>query len=105
MKDQIFLYDLEKSEGEKHLVKGVNYQPYAYPPTIEGIYLNKEDFPVLEESKLKTNDVKLYYNQATNKAYYEYFERPISEESEIEILKKQVAELSFLVMQLQGGTN
>lgn len=41
----------------------------------------------------------------TQQVYYEYEDIPISEENEIDILKKQVAELSFLVMQLQGGTN
>jgi|GEM_PF-2266029 len=39
----------------------------------------------------------------TQQVYYEYEEIPKSEEDEIDILKKQVADLYF--MQLQGGTN
>ncbi len=47
----------------------------------------------------------LIYDKESNTVYAKYEDIPISEEGEIDILKKQVAELSFLVMQLQGGTN
>ncbi|MBS5787200.1 MAG: hypothetical protein KIC98_04775 [Clostridioides difficile] len=109
MNKQIFIYDLQKVEDDIFLIRGINYQPHIFKPNVEGVFLNEEDFPILDESKLKINDAKLYYNQATNKAYYEYFERPKTEDDiskeKIIFLEKQVADLSFLVMQLQGGTN
>lgn len=67
----------------------------------EGIVLEKVPEPQKAEGKAAIRCVDL----DTQEVYYEYEDIPISEEREIEILKKQVAELSFLVMQLQGGTN
>lgn len=92
MNKQIFLYDLEKVEGEVYWAKGINYQPHNNPPTTEGVFINKEEFPILDEVNILTNDAKLYYNQATNKAYYEYFERTKTEE---ELLKDEIKELKL----------
>ena len=58
-----------------------------------------------EGENIPGKEIILKYNPDTNKLYFEYEDFPISKETEIDILKKQVAELSFLVMQLQGGTN
>lgn len=45
----------------------------------------------------------LKYDKESNTVYPKYEDIPKTEEDEIEILKKQVADLYF--MQLQGGTN
>lgn len=108
MKNKLFLYDLEKIKEEIYWTKGINYQPHINIPNIEGIYINKEDFPELEENKLTTHDAKLYYDKTKNKVYYEYIEKQLINEQAIQdkkiaVLEKQVADLYF--MQLQGGTN
>lgn len=67
----------------------------------EGVVLEIVPEPQKSEGKAAIRCVDL----DTQEVYYEYVDIPKTEESEIDILKKQVAELSFLVMQLQGGTN
>lgn len=41
----------------------------------------------------------------TKEAYYEYEDIPQTEEDKIGFLEKQVADLTFMIMQMQGGTN
>lgn len=90
MENKIFLHSLEQIEGDVFYVKGINYQPHVIKPTVEGVYINKEDLPILDDDVLVTKDAKLYYNQATNKVFYHYFEQPKTEE---DILKDRVFEL------------
>lgn len=65
----------------------------------EGIVLEIVPEPQKAEGKAAIRCVDL----DTQEVYYEYEDIPISEETKIEILEKQVADLYF--MQLQGGTN
>lgn len=90
MENKIFLHNLEQIEGDIFYVRGINYQPDVIKPTVEGVYINKEDLPILDDDALITKDAKLYYNKSTNKAFYHYFERPKTEE---DLLKDRVYEL------------
>ncbi|WP_027702275.1 hypothetical protein [Metaclostridioides mangenotii] len=66
-----------------------------------GIVLETVPEPQEIEGKIAIRCVDL----DTRQVYYEYEDVPKSEEDEIEILKKQVADLYFMQMQPQGGTN
>lgn len=106
---KILLTNIKKTDGIEHIVGGVNFFPLTnniIDP--EGILINKEDFTEVDFIKAKTKDYILIYNEETNKAYYEYFDKVSEEDTtmqgkKIAILEQQVAELYF--MQLQGGTN
>lgn len=101
----IYINDLKQLKDEIYKVCGVHFFPIRDQiDTSNGFLIKKEDFPIIDEEKKETMDHVLYYEKSTNKAYYEYIEREkTDEENEIEILKKQVADLYF--MQLQEGTN
>ncbi len=97
----IFLGNLEQIKDNKYKVGLIHYKPELLQDTSNGILVENLPEPTQQDGKV---DV-LHVNIDTQQVYYEYENIPISEENEIDILKKQVAELSFLVMQLQGGTN
>ncbi len=97
----IFLGNLEQVKDNKHKVNFIHYKAELLQDTSNGILVDKLAEPTQQDGKVAV----LYVNIDTQQVYYEYEDIPISKETEIDILKKQVAELSFLVMQLQGGTN
>ena len=97
----IFLGNLEQIKDNKYKVNFIHYKPELLQDTSEGILVETLPEPTQQDGKVAV----LYVNIDTKEPFYEYEDIPKSEDDEIEILKKQVAELSFLVMQLQGGTN
>lgn len=97
----IFLGNLEQIKDNKHKVNFIHYKAELLQDTSNGILVEKLPESTQQERKVAV----LYVNIDTKEPFYEFEDIPMSEESEIDILKKQVAELSFLVMQLQGGTN
>ena len=96
-----FLGNLQQIKGNKYEVGLIHYKPELLQDTSNGILVEKLPEPTQQDGKVAV----LYVNIDTKETFYEYEDIPKTEESEIDILKKQVAELSFLVMQLQGGTN
>ncbi|MCR1955143.1 hypothetical protein NSA24_10100 [Clostridioides mangenotii] len=97
----IFLGNLEQIKDNKHKVNFIHYKAELLQDTSNGILVEKLPESTQQEGKVAV----LYVNIDTKEPFYEFEDIPMLEESEIDILKKQVAELSFLVMQLQGGTN
>lgn len=98
----IFLGNLEQIKDNKHKVNFIHYRAEAYGgDKSNGILVEKLAEPTQQDGKVAV----LYVNIDTKEPFYEFEDIPISKETEIDILKKQVAELSFLVMQLQGGTD
>lgn len=112
----IFLGSLQQIEGSKYeaMLMGYDVEDRARRRNLTvdeftkqvleektGIVLETVPEPQKTEGKAAKRCVDL----DTQEVYYEYEDIPKTEESEIEILKKQVADLTFLVMQLQGGTN
>ncbi len=97
----IFLGNLEQIKDSKYKVNFIHYKPELLQDTSGGILVEKLPESTQQDGKVAV----LYVNKDTKEPFYEYEDIPISEENKIEILEKQVAELSFLVMQLQGGTN
>ncbi len=98
----IFLGNLEQVKDNKHKVNFIHYKAEEYGgDKNNGILVEKLPEPTQQDGKVAV----LYVNIDTKVPFYEHEDIPISEETKIEILEKQVAELSFLVMQLQGGTN
>lgn len=95
----IFLGNLEQIKDNKHKVNFIHYKAELLQDTSNGILVEKLPEPTLQDGKVAV----LYVNIDTKVPYYEYEDIPKVEEDEIDILKKQVAELYF--MQLQGGTN
>lgn len=112
---QILLTSLMERDEVILEVLGVNFFPFTYGGDVsKGILINKEDFPLLDQNKSLAMDYRLYYNKATNKAYYEYFEQPKTEEDmlkeEIKELKLQqettdkiTADLAYELMMLKGA--
>lgn len=97
----IFLGNLEKIQDNKHKVSFIHYKAELLQDTSNGMLVEK----LPEQTQQNGKVAVLYVNIDTKEPFYEYEDIPMSEETKIEILEKQVAELSFLVMQLQGGTN
>jgi len=98
----ILLGSFKQIEGNKHKVGLIHYRPELLQDTSGGILVETLPKPL---QQFEGKESVLYVNIDTKEPFYEYEDIPISEETKIEILEKQVAELSFLVMQLQGGTN
>jgi len=97
----IFLGNLEQIQDNKHKVNFIHYKAELLQDTSNGILVEK----LPEANQQGEKAAVLYVNIDTKESFYEYEDIPKTEEKKIEILEKQVAELSFLVMQLQGGTN
>lgn len=112
--NKILLQDLKEVKENIFIVNSVHYFPIKSGINTEnGILIHKEDFPIIDNKIIETMDYRLYYNKATNKAYYEYFERPKTEEDllkdEIKELKLQqqttdkiTADLAYELMMLKG---
>ncbi|WP_024621098.1 hypothetical protein [Metaclostridioides mangenotii] len=96
-----FLGNLEQIKDNKYKVNFVHYKPELLQDTSEGILVEQLPEPTKQDGKVAV----LYVNIDTKEAYYECEDALITEEDEIEILKKQVADLYFMQMQPQGGTN
>jgi hypothetical protein len=96
-----YLGNLEQLEDNKYKVNFIHYKPELLQDTSEGILVETLPEPTQQDGKIAV----LYVNIETKEPFYEYEDIPQTEESEMDILKKQVADLTFLVMQLQGGTN
>ncbi|MBU5306468.1 hypothetical protein KQI18_01595 [Clostridioides mangenotii] len=94
-----FLGNLEQIKDNKYKVGLIHYKPELLQDTSNGILVDKLPEPTQQDGKVAV----LYIDLVTKESFYEYEDIPKSEEDEIEILKKQVADLYF--MQLQGGTN
>jgi hypothetical protein len=96
-----FLGNLEQIKDNKYKVGLIHYKPELLQDTSDGILVKNLPEPTQQDGKAAV----LYVNIDTKEPFYEYEDIPKSGESEIEILKKQVADLTFMIMQLQGGTN
>jgi len=89
--DKILLNDLDLLEDNIFIVNSIHCFPIKSGTNTEnGILIPKEDFPIIDNKIIETMDYRLYYNKTINKAYYEYFERPKTEE---DLLKDRVYEL------------
>jgi len=97
----VFLGNLEQINDNKCKVNFIHYQPELLQDTSNGILVDK----LPEQTQQDGKGAVLYVNKDTKEPFYEYEDIPQSENDEIEILKKQVADLTFMIMQLQGGTN
>ncbi|WP_038299017.1 hypothetical protein [Metaclostridioides mangenotii] len=107
---QILIKDFIQRENGVFEVRGVNFFPFTYGGDIKsGVLIDKDKFPILDVEKSKTHDYRLLYDEKTNSAIYEYTEKIKTEESlydeKIKTLEQQVADLTFMIMQMQGGTN
>ena len=111
-----YLGNLELIEGSKYKTSLIGYdvedraerRKLTVEEFAKQVLDNKEGIvldTVPDSQKIEGKTAVRCVDLDTQQVYYEYENIPISEENEIDILKKQVAELSFLVMQLQGGTN
>ncbi|WP_024622157.1 hypothetical protein [Metaclostridioides mangenotii] len=59
-----------------------------------------------EAERIEGKDSILKYDPNTKTLYYDYIENTEAVNKEkIDFLEKQVADLTFMIMQLQGGTN
>ncbi|WP_304340477.1 hypothetical protein [Metaclostridioides mangenotii] len=96
-----FLGNLEQIKDNKYKVNFIHYKPELLQDTSNGILVEKLPEQLQQDGKIAI----LYVNIDTKEPFYEYGDIPQIEEDEMDILKKQVADLTFLVMQLQGGTN
>ena len=96
-----FLGNLEQINDNKYKVNFVHYKPELLLDTSNGILVDKLPEPTQQDGKVAV----LYINIDTKEPFYEYEDIPKTGEDKIGFLEKQVAELTFLVMQLQGGTN
>lgn len=97
----IYLGELKKIRDNVYRVDFVHSNPDLVKDKSNGIEVEELPEEEVQEGKIAV----LYVNKDTKEPFYEYEDMPISKETKIEILEKQVAELSFLVMQLQGGAN
>jgi len=101
----IFLGDLKQVEGNKYKVGLIHYIPDLLEDTSDGILVEKLLEPIQQDGKVEV----LYVNIDTKELFYEYEEIPKTKEDilkdEMEIQKKQIADLTFMIMQIQGGTN
>lgn len=111
----IYLSGLEKIEGSKYKARltardvkdRANKRVMSVEEFAKQVLENKEGIVVevlSEPEKISGKEAVRCVNLDTQEVFYEYEDAPITEEKKISILEKQVAELSFLVMQLQGGT-
>lgn len=93
-----------KEYNDKHTMVSTIFYIFTEEQAKDGIVVNSLPEVTLEQQQ---NSI-LCINIETKEPYYLTLEGSNTEEQyikKIEILEKQVAELSFLVMQLQGGTN
>ena len=96
-----FLGNLEQIKDNKYKVGLIHYKPELLKDTSNGILVEKLPEPTQQDGRVAV----LYVNIDTKEPFYEYEDIPKSEEDKIDFLEKQVADLTFLVMQLQGGAN
>lgn len=96
----IFLGNLEQIQDNKHKVNFIHYKAELLQDTSNGILIDK-----LPEKQQDGKLAVLYVNIDTKESFYEYVDLPPEKNEEVEILKKQVADLYFMQMQPQGGTN
>lgn len=89
--------------GERSKKRNLTVEEFAKQVLEEKIGLVVEQLPKVD--KIEGKEAITCIDLEAQQVYYKYEDAPITEENKIEILEKQVAELSFLVMQLQGGTN
>jgi hypothetical protein len=95
----IYLGNLEQIKDNKYKVNFVHYKPGLLQDTSNGILIDRLPDPTQQDGKVAV----LYVNIDTKEPLYEYEDIPQTEEDEIGILKKQVADLTFMIMQMQGG--
>lgn len=95
----IFLGNLEQIKYNKHKVNFIHYKAELLQDTSNGILVEKLAEPTQQDGKVAA----LYVNIDTKEPFYEYEDIPISKESEIDILKKQVADLAYELMMLKGA--
>jgi hypothetical protein len=97
----IFLGNLEQIKDNKYKVNFIHYKPELLQDTSEGILVDILPEPTQQGGKAAV----LYVNIDTEEPFYEYEDIPKTKEDKIDFLEKQVADLTFMIMQLQGGTN
>lgn len=93
-----------KQYNDQHTMVSTTFYIFTEEQVKDGIVVNSLPEITLEQK----NKSILCINLETKEPYYLRLEETNTEEQyikKIEILEKQVADLSFLVMQLQGGTN
>lgn len=95
----IFLGNLEQIKDNKHKVNFIHYKAELLQDTSNGILVDNLPEPTKQDGKVAV----LYVNIDTKEPFYEYEGIPKTEESEIDILKKQVADLAYELMMLKGA--
>ena len=55
-----------------------------------------DDIP--EPEQIEGKNAVLYYNPETNSVYYEYIDRPLTDQERIEELEKAILEISMLLV-------
>jgi len=95
----IYLGNLEQIKDNKFKVGLIHYKSELLHDTTGGILVEQLPEPTQQDGKVAV----FYVNIDSKEPFYEYEDIPISKETEIDILEKQVADLTFLVMQMQGG--
>ena len=101
----IFIKDLTKITDIKYSVGYIHYMPFD---SVNGLKKTQEE--LLEEGKLVELPSKLaevegkiqvmYYNPITNLCFWEYEDAPISEKTDIELLKIQVENSNQAITEL-----
>ena len=94
-----YLGNLEQIKDNKYKVGLIHYKPELLQDTSNGILVDKLPESTQQDGKIAV----LYVNIDTKEAFYEYEDAPISENDEIGILKKQVADLAYELMMLKGA--
>lgn len=90
-------YDVEERANRRDLT----VEEFAIQVLEQKTGLVVEQLPLAE--KIEGKRTITCVDLDTQQVYYEYEDIPKTEETEVDILKKQVADLYFV--QLQGGTN
>ena len=96
----LFYVSYEKLTEEKALVKGYSNLEYVEKPLYPGF--NIDEIPV-GPIPPRGKTVQTFVNPTTKEFFYEYFDRPLTSDEELQQLKQQNSELMFAIAELASA--
>lgn len=98
----IYLYGLEKINNDKYKVNNIHYRPFDPQYGLGKTQEELEQDGILIESLTEPEDspfksAVLYCNPQTKEVWYEYEDRPLTEQERIEQLEQAILELTMLL--------